>query len=122
MAKQNSTDLKAIQEEILNSPRREIGSTELLQARILEQTKDMVQAQAVEDIATATKLPQRVLPNAWIPMALAASLVLAVFIWLPQSTNMTTLPSPEVVEQFSSAELEFQDTLLLQDELLFADL
>lgn len=122
MVDQRNHNLNITQAEVLNLPRRDIGSTEHLKAKILEQTNGMAQTLALEEQVAVSKAHQRVWTRVWMPMALAASLVLAVVLWLPSSVYVTPLSSSVVDELLSNAELEFQDALLLQDELIFADL
>ena len=99
------------------------GLSEDLQARILAATAALPQAQ--QTLSDSNSKAPTVFPVAGRivgAMAIAASLALAVIIWSPQGVVQDQPSEPLSTTEFSLAELEFQDSILLQDELLFLSL
>ena len=115
----------------LNIKLDDVPSSESLQARILNVTKDMPQQLASEGIVAQsltnnkTVLPfrKRILKPI-VPLALAASITLFTIFTYPELGTQTSL-SPTVALQSSELsldEIEFEEAMLLYDEWAFAQL
>lgn len=101
----------------------EVPNTKVLQANIVEITRDMPQQLDVNDDAHARVLTMPSFVKRVMPFAVAASLALFVFTAFPDLFNQGAgLVNDQVVDGISIEELEFQEAMLLHDEWLFAQL
>ena len=120
------------EQDLFKVERESGGDTKLLQDQILAQTANMPQQLHPQKSANRVSLISRwlgAIVSSWrfwgVGLPLAATLVFALMVWSPVTSVIEPSKSLLVVEpeddtDFPSvAELQFQDSILLYDELLF---
>jgi hypothetical protein len=118
--------LKLSEQEVLSMPRARVSDSLGLQAQILSKTKNLEQTQIQNSPVIASPQGSRFLSwlrPAYLGSALVAvSLLFSASLWLPLVQNLGAEPVDPIASGMSFADLEFHDSLLLQDELLFGAL
>ncbi|MFT5572634.1 MAG: hypothetical protein ACI9FR_001558 [Cryomorphaceae bacterium] len=115
--------LKLSEQEVLNMPRARLSDSLGLQAKILSKTKTLEQTKpkvaAGKTKVSGSGVYSWLRPAYLGPGLLAVSLLFAVSLWLPLAPQLGSEPVKPIVSAVTIADLEFHDSLLLQDELLF---
>jgi hypothetical protein len=118
--------LELSEQDVLRIPRDRPQDSLGLQAQILSKTKNLKQTNST--ITHSTKTPQHLNVFSWLRPVylgsglLAISLLFAASLWLPFTPKVEPVAANSIGPGMTFADLEFHDTLLVQDELLFGQL
>lgn len=109
-------------QDVLEIKRTPIPPTEALTKRIIADSYRLEQNMNSRKPSSVALLLSRFKWTQAVPVAVMASLLAFSLLWLPTSSYLS---DPSLLSEpglMSLAELEFRDSIMLQDELLFAEL
>lgn len=117
-------DIEMLSSELFDQqawPREPLPDSTALEARILAKTQHLPQTLVSADGSSPTKGSVISLLGApFLPVAMVASVLIVVVLWLPLFKQDTTPVETEYL--LTLEELDFQEAMLLDDELLFSQL
>jgi len=112
------------QESVLKIALADVPDTRALQTRILQATENMPQQSVSSGDVPAKVVMLPSLVKRAMPFAVAASIAVFAFLAFPGFLNQGTSSVNDQIaaNSISVEEIEFQEAMLLHDELLFAQL
>lgn len=113
-----------IDERLFNIELDEVPSTDALQSRILHKIQNMQQnvSEPAESQNNITSLASFTKKKYFAPFALAASVALMAVLLVPTSTTEQNIATVDNVEALSDDDWGFEEAMLFEDELMFANL
>lgn len=103
----------------------DVPRTDSLQARILQETRGMQQnvtEESVENLDNITSLASFAKKKYFAPFALAASVALMAVLFMPINTVEQNIAAVDGIETLSGDDWSFEEAMLFEDELMFANL